>query len=285
MQNHIKQYLEYLKVEKGLREKSIEVYQRDLLEFSHFTKSSAVNKLTRGSIRSFLVFLSGKNNQPITRRRKLTSLKNYFAFLENENLIKKSPVKNIAMPKVKDKEPSYLTEKELRTLISFIKKDKSKYQKRNELMVRILIETGIRISELVNLCVGDIDVAGRTITVLRKGGQKQSLPINSELAKQIQSITKNRPINEPVFVSSFKKRITQRRIGMLAQKYFKLAGITKPNVTVHSIRHSFCSRLLEKGVNLKTIQILAGHKNISTTERYLHIAKSRLRKEVRLARI
>ncbi|MDO9231657.1 MAG: tyrosine-type recombinase/integrase [bacterium] len=285
MQKYTKKYLEYLRIEKGLSEKTIEVYQRDIFEFGHFIKNFSVNKLARGSIRSFLVFLSEKNNQPITRRRKLTSLKNFFGFLENESLMKNSPAKNIAMPKVKEKEPSYLTESELKKLIKVVRDDKSKHKKRNELMIKIFIETGIRISELTNLSIEDIDTEAKTIIVKRKGGQKQSIPINTELAKNIKQLSKGKKISEPLFMSSFKKRITQRRVGMLVQKYLKLAGITKSNISVHSLRHSFCSRLLEKGVNLKTIQILAGHKNISTTERYLHIAKSRLRKEVRLAQI
>ncbi|KKP83934.1 MAG: Tyrosine recombinase XerD subunit [Candidatus Moranbacteria bacterium GW2011_GWF2_35_54] len=274
MQKYIKQYLDYLRIEKVLSERTIEIYTRDLSEFVKFIKKSSFNKLARAHIREFLCFLAEKNNQPITRRRKLTSLKNFFQFLESENLIKNNPVKNIAMPKVKEKEPSYLTEAELKKLIGIIKKDKSKHQKRNELIVTIFIETGIRISELVNLDVCDIDAKSKTIIVKRKGGQKQSIPINAKLARKIKQAYKNKEMDEPLFFSSFKKRIT-----------LKLAGITKPNISVHSIRHSFCSRLLEKGVNLKTIQILAGHKNISTTERYLHIDKSRLRKEVRLAEI
>ncbi len=285
MKKHLSQYLEHLRIEKGLSEKTIEVYERDLLEFQKITKKTSVNKLARSHIRGFLCFLSEKKNQPITRRRKLTSIKNYFAFLEDERLIQDSPVKNIAMPKVKEKEPSYLTESELKKLIKSVRDDKSKHQKRNELIIRILIETGIRISELVNLDISDAEYANRIITVKRKGGQKQSIPINSELAKSIKSFVDRRDMREPMFMSSFKKRITQRRVGMLVQEYFKKAEILKTNISVHSIRHSFCSRLLEKGVNLKSIQILAGHKNISTTERYLHIAKSRLRKEVRLAKI
>ncbi len=285
MQKYIERYIEYLRIEKGLREKSIEVYQRDLLEFNRFVKNFPINKLTRSHIRGFLCFLVDKSNQPITRRRKLTSLKNYFAFLENESLIKVSPVRNIAMPKVKDKEPSYLTEAELKKFVNAVKEDKSKFQKRNELLAKILIETGVRISELVNLNVIDIDTDSKMMTVVRKGGQKQSVPINTGLANETKRLAKGRNINEPLLLSSFRKRITQRRVGMLVQEYLKLAGINKPNISVHSLRHSFCSRLLEKGVNLKAIQILAGHKNISTTEKYLHIAKARLRKEVLLAQI
>ncbi|MFZ2193154.1 MAG: tyrosine-type recombinase/integrase [Candidatus Moraniibacteriota bacterium] len=285
MHRYIKKYIEYLRIEKGLSENTIEIYTRDLLEFGKFIKKLSFNKLARTHIREFLCFLVEKNNQPITRRRKMTSIKNFFEFLENEDLIKNSPVKNIATLKVKENEPSYLTEQELKKLIKVVSEDKSKHQERNKLMIKILIETGIRISELTNLSVGDIDTKSRIIIVKRKGGQKQSIPINIELAKNIKQLAKNKEISEPLFMSSFKKRITQRRVGMLVQKYLKLTRITKLNISVHSLRHSFCSRLLEKGVNLKTIQILAGHKNISTTERYLHIAKSRLRKEVRLAEI
>lgn len=285
MRAYIQQYVDHLRIEKGLSENSIDVYTRDLLEFAKFVKVSSVSKLARTHIREFLCFLSEKNNQPITRRRKLTSLKNFFIFLENENKIKNNPTKNIPTIKVQAKEPSYLSEGELRKLLKAINDDKTKYKKRNEILMRILIETGVRLSEVVNLDIGNIDTEARLITVRRKGGQEQSVPINSDLTRLIRLFTKGKDKSEPLLISSFGKRITQRRVGLLIQEYFKKAGIQKANISCHSLRHSFCSRLLEKGVDLKTIQLLAGHKNISTTERYLHIANTKLRKEAMLAEI
>lgn len=285
MQKYIKPYLDYLKIEKGLSEKTIDVYVRDISEFEKFNRKSSFNKLARTHIREFLCFLAKKNNQPITRRRKLTAIKSFYNFLENENLIKNNPVKNIPSPKVETKEPNYLTEREVKKLWQAVKNDKSKFRERNKIMVRILIETGIRLKELTGLDVGDTNTKERIIKIRRKGNKEQSLPVNSELNLMLRRFIKNHKLDDPLFISNRNKRITNRRAGMTVQKFIKLAKIEKPNISVHSLRHSFCSRLLEKGVNLKTIQILAGHKNISTTERYLHIAKSRLRKEVRLAEI
>jgi integrase/recombinase XerD len=137
----------------------------------------------------------------------------------------------------------------------------------------------------VNLDISNIDTDARLLTVRRKGGQEQSVPINSDITRLIRLFTKGKDKSEPLIISSFGKRITQRRVGLLIQEYFKKAGIQKQNISCHSLRHAFCSRLLEKGVDLKTIQLLAGHKNISTTERYLHIANTKLRKEAMLAEI
>jgi len=285
MQEYTKQYLEYLRIEKGLSEKSIDVYNRDIREFVHFVKNPAVNRLTRAHIRGFLLCLTKKNNQPITRRRKLTSLKSFFKFLENDGLITNNPIKNIPSPKVETKEPSYLTEAEIRKLWQTVKKDKSKFKERNKIMVRIFIETGMRLKELTGLNAGDIDNQEKTIKITRKRNKEQILPINAELNSMLRKFVKNRQPDDPLIISNRNKRMTNRRAGITVQKFIKLAKIEKSEISAHSLRHSFCVRLLEKGVNLKSIQILCGHKSIQTTERYLHIADFRLRKDAKLARI
>lgn len=282
MQKYIKQFLDYLQIEKGLSRKTVEVYQRDLLEFGHFAKSSSIK---RSHIRDFFCFLIKKNNQPITRRRKLTTLRTFFQFLENENLIESNPVKNMPSPKVETKEPSYLTEAEIKKLWQAVKSDKSKFGKRNQIMIRLLIETGMRLNELTSLNVGDINTNERIIKVRRKGNKEQSLPINTELNLFLKNFIKNKKLDKPLLISNRGQRITNRRAAITVQKFIKLAKIEKTNISAHSLRHSYCVRLLEKGVNLKSIQLLCGHKSISTTERYLHISQAGLRKDARLARI
>lgn len=278
MKNHIKKYLEHLKNERGLSANTISVYERDLKEFAKFAKNS--KSITRNHIRGFLVSLSEKNNQPVTKRRKITSLKNYFRFLINENLLKDDPTQNMQAIKVQKKEPKYLTAQEIQKLMQVVQKEKSKYAKRNEVIVRTLAETGIRLSELTNLNVGYVNVIEKTISVVRKGNKEQTLPINIKLNVLLKDFIKNKESNEPLLVSNYGRRITNRRVGLLVQGYVKKAGIEKPNISCHSLRHSFCVRLLEQGVDIKTIQILAGHSSIETTGSYLHIAKGKLRKEV-----
>ena len=279
-------YLNYLTIDKSLRKITIDIYRRDILEFQKYIGSrKSIKKATRAHIREFLCFLAEKKNQPITRRRKITSLKNFFKYLKDESKIENNPVDLISMPKILYKEPVCLSGNETREVLNCIKKDEVRFSERNYLMIRILAETGIRLNELTSLGVSDVSIDNLTVRVIRKGGSQQEIPINIELGMLIEKQIENKKKNEPVFISSHKRRITNRRVGLMFQKYVKKTGIKKDNISAHSLRHGFCSRLLDKGVNIKVIQVLAGHKSITTTEKYLHIAKAKLRKEVRLAMI
>ena len=283
---YLDEYANYLTIDKNLGRMTIEIYQRDILEFERYLgKRKTIGSIARSHIRGFLAFLAENNNQPITRRRKLTSLRTFFEYLKNEKKIKESPAGSISLPRVPQNEPNYLTESEIRRIMKQIQKDKPRFRKRNKLMVKILVETGIRLNELTGLCIKDADTKNLNIRVTRKGGAEQEIPINKELGELIKNYAKNKKQDEPLFKSSHGKRITNRRVGLMFQKYVREAKIEKEKISVHSLRHSFCTRLLDKGASLKSIQILAGHRSIATSERYLHIASSRLRKEVGLARI
>jgi site-specific recombinase XerD len=278
---HIKEFETYLKVDKELASHTCSAYMRDLKEFGEFSRVNSEEKIDRSHVRGFLSFLSEKMNQPITRRRKLTSVRMFFRFLEDEKYIKDNPTKGLPSPRVEDKEPSFLTEGEIKKLMMTVEKSGSE---RDMAIIRILVETGIRLNELAKLNVSDLDTDNKTIKVKRKGNKEQTIPINIKLNVLLRSFIKERQPIEPLIVSSFKKRMSNRRLGMLVKGYLQMSGISR-NVSCHSIRHSFCTRMLEKGADLKTIQILAGHSTISTTEKYLHIANPRLRKEVVLAQI
>lgn len=275
---YINEFRTYLKVEKEISPNSYSAYLRDLSEFWEFAKVNE-NKVTRNHIRGFLSFLNDKFNQPITRRRKLTSLRMYFQFLENEKFIKEDPTKGMPSPRVESKEPQYLTEKEIKSLMAIVEKG------RDEVIMKTLVETGIRLSELAGLNSGDIDIKNKTIKVKRKGNKEQTIPINNNLSALLKSFIKNKQSTEPLILSKFEKRMSKRRLRILVKNYFRKAKINKDHISVHSLRHSFCVRLLEKDVDLRTIQILAGHSSITSTERYLHVSNERLRKEVALAQI
>lgn len=275
---HINEFTTYLKVEKEISPNSYSAYLRDLTEFEEFAKVTE-NKVTRNHIRGFLSFLDEKLNQPITRRRKLTSLRMYFQYLENEKLIKENPTKGMPSPKVESKEPQYLTEKEIKKLMTVIDKG------RDEVIMKTLVETGIRLSELSQLDIQSINIRERSIKIKRKGNKEQTIPINNNLTALLKTFIKSRRSTEPLILSKFGTRMSKRRLRMLVKNYFRKANINKDHISVHSLRHSFCVRLLEKDVDLRTIQILAGHSSITSTERYLHVSTERLRKEVVMAQI
>ncbi len=283
---YLNSYIKYLKIDKNLSHKTIEAYKRDIGEFHESLGGiNSVGNIKRAHIREFFCYLDNKKNCPITRRRKLTSLRNYFKYLKDEEVIKKNPTDSISMPRVSQIEPSCLTEKEIRRILHEVKDDKTRFNERNYLMIKILVETGIRINELTNLKNEDADIENMLLRVKRKGGDKQEIPVNKELNLLIAGHIKSKKPAEPMFISSYGSAITNRRVGLMFQNYVRKAGIKKPNVSAHTARHSFCSRLLDKGASLKSIQILAGHRSISTTERYLHIAKEKLRQEAALAGI
>lgn len=277
---HISQFIDYLK-ERNLSPHTIKVYNDNLIEFRNFLgKSNSIGATKRSQVRDFLFALSEKNNQPITRRAKLITIRSFFRFLEDENLIKNNPTKNLPLPKVAIKEPMYLQEVEIKKLLQVIKKDK-----RAEMAIRILVENGVRLSELTNVSVGDVDIEAKTIKIRRKGNAEQIIPINSRLSKLIKSYVKNKNASAPLIESKIGKRMTQRRVAFMVQEYFKKAKVHRIGISVHSLRHSFCVRMLQKKVNIKTIQTLCNHKSISTTERYLHITNPELRESIRMAEI
>jgi len=277
---HISQFISYLE-ERNLSPNTIKVYNDNLIEFWKFLgKSNSIGATKRSQIRGFLFALAEKNNQPITRRAKLTTIRTFFRYLEDEDVIKNNPTKNLPLPKVEIKEPVFPSEVEIRKLLQAVKKDK-----RAEVAVRTLTETGFRLSELTNISIGDIDTRGKTIKIRRKGNVEQIVPINSGLNKLIKSFVKNKDVSAPLIANRMGGRMTQRRIAIMVQDCLKKAKVNRAGISVHSFRHSFCVRMLQNKVNLKIIQLLCGHKSISTTERYLHISNPELREGVRMAEV
>ncbi|MFZ2226486.1 MAG: tyrosine-type recombinase/integrase [Candidatus Moraniibacteriota bacterium] len=280
---YISQFVEYLK-ERNLSPNTIKVCNNNLVEFWNFLgrRKRSIRKVERKEIKAFLFTLSEKNNQPITRRAKLITLRSFYKYLEDESLIKNNPTKNLPLPKVASKEPAFLQECEIRKILQTFKKGKDP---RAEVAIRILVETGFRLAELTNLSVGDIDTKQKTVRVTRKGNIEQIVPINSGLARLIKSFVKGKNTQAPIIANRVGERMTQRRVAIMVQDYLKKAKVHRAGISAHSFRHSFCVRMLQKKVNLKAIQLLCGHRSISTTERYLHINSLELRKGVAMAEI
>lgn len=280
MGEYISQFISYLE-ERNLSPNTIKVYNDNLIEFWKFLgRSNSIGATKRSQVRGFLFALSEKNNQPITRRAKLTTIRTFFRYLEDEDVIKNNPTKNLPLPKVEIKEPVFPSEAEIRKLLQAVKKDK-----RAEVAIRILIETGFRLSELTGISVGDIDTRAKTIKIRRKGNVEQIVPINSGLSKLIKSFVKSKDADMPLIANRMGGRMTQRRVAIMVQDNLKKAKVDRTGISVHSFRHSFCVRMLQKKVNLKTIQLLCGHKSISTTEKYFHISNPELREGVKMAEV
>ena len=253
--DHIKSYLDYLKYERCLSSHTVRVYGNNLEEFRKYLgkRKFSIRTIKRKDVRAFLFSLE---NQPITKRLKQTTLRNFFRFLENENIISDNPMKNLPLPKVISREPCYLSESEIRKLIDTVEQEQGRFKKRDEVAIKVLAETGFRLNEVANISLNDINIENSTIKVRRKGNVEQVVPINQKLNKLLKIFSKGKETSEPLIKSSLGKRMTPRRLSIMVQKYLKRAGLAREGISVHSLRHGYCVRLLEKGASIRTLTAL-----------------------------
>jgi integrase/recombinase XerC len=223
-------------------------------------------------------------NSAITRGRKLATLKAFFKYFEEIKGIKVSPASSIKMPKVTRKEPSYLTEQEYKRLLRTVKNNATKYYRlRDVAVVIMLLGMGLRLSELVGLDVSDVNFEDGTVKVRRKGNHERILPANDGIMialKRYFHARKGVETGQPLFLSSRNQRLGSGSVWHLVKKYLQQARIEKDKLSPHTLRHTFATTLLKQGENLLTIKELLSHRNLRTTERYLHIENRELKSAV-----
>ena len=289
-----KEFINYLKFERFLSENTIKAYEKDLERFSNYCILLNINRLTaikRNIIRGFLADLSkiSKNNSakkissPRTIARYLATLKSYFKYLIKAEILSFNPAELIKTPKFSSKIPifvsSHLIEKLMSTPDSNILKGA-----RDKAMLELFYSTGIRLSELMNLNIQNIDIKSKLIRVIGKGNKVRIVPIgqkginalNLYLNKEGRKF--NSKMIQPLFINKKNKRLSKRTIQRSITKYLK-AIIGVEGAGPHTLRHSFATHLIENGADIRTIQELLGHSSLSTTQIYTHI-KPKQMKEV-----
>ena len=280
MKPEISGFLAYIGTERGLTGKTIAAYSHDLGKFAEFAdeeigKCWNLEDVDRYIIKSFLQFLADKGNQAVSRGRKLATLKSFFKYLTSQGTVKTDPTATIKMPKVQQKEPSYLTEQEYKRLLRTVQKNATKYFKQRDMaIVTMFLGMGLRLSELVELDVGNINFDDATIKVTRKGNHERILPVNDEVMITLNRYLKTREdttVQQPLFLSKRDKRIDSGSVWHLVKKYLEQAQVEKDKLSPHTLRHTFATMLLKQGENILTIKELLSHRNLRTTERYLHL--------------
>lgn len=290
----IAEFLHQLGTVRAFSPKTIEAYAYDLSQFGAFLGDKIgndwkVEDIYQDSIKMYIEHLADKGNAPITRGRKLASLKSLFGYLLSQGKIKSDPTSQIRMPKRCDKEPSYLSEEEYKRLLKAVKDNASRYYKeRDAAIVTMFIGTGIRLNELVELNVSNIDFDNCTIRLTRKGNHEKAIPINAIVMTAIRKYLKTREgvaSSAPLFLSKRNRRIDTASVQHLVKKYLRQAQIKKDRLSPHTLRHSFAVALLKQGENIFTIQQLLSHQNIRTTEKYLHLNNEDLKTAVNKIRL
>jgi len=282
--NIIIQYLSELKGIKNASNNTLSAYNRDLRQFHEFLELkniSAITSVTKKHIRSFIVNLNLKNNSTTTIARKLTALRGLFLYGIKNGIIEQNPLKDIQNPKIKRKIPETLS---LESYEKIIKLLSDKEEEKNNLtrisILELLYGSGLRVSELCDLNIGDIDLISKSIKVKGKGSKERYVPIGTKsiaaLEKylgSLQSLSKELPL----FLAKNGKRIYPRII----QKYVKeeiqkVSDISKKSP--HILRHSAATHMLDRGADLLGVKEILGHENLSTTQIYTHVSIERLKK-------
>jgi len=279
MEKYIEKFVRYLEIEKNYSAHTILNYRLDLKDFKKFLNDAELEKVDYLALRKYLAVLKEKNLGTRTVGRRLSALRSFFKFLTREGYLKTNPILILSSPKQEKYLPLFMTEEEVSKLIeaAFAKNEKDERGLRDRAILETFYSTGMRISEVVGLNIADIDFIGGIVKTMGKGRKERVVPIGEVAIAAIRKyLDKRKKQDDAIFLNKNGKRITARGVRNIVRKYTHLAGI-KQGVSPHTFRHSFATHLLNRGADLRTVQELLGHANLSTTQIYTHLTTERLK--------
>ncbi len=286
MKAMIEDFLNYLSVERGLAKNTIEAYRRDLVKFTNFLDTmgfSSLGRVRRSDITDFLMGQKDKNLTATTLSRNLVAIKMLFRFLARERLIKEDVTGVIESPKIWKKLPDALSVDEVEALIA-APSLKNRQGIRDRAFLELLYATGMRVSEAANVQLKDLNMDVGFVKCLGKGQKERIVPMGRKAIEALKrylervrpELIKKNPTQPNIFVNRFGRGISRQSLWNVVKVNAAKARIKK-RLTPHTLRHSFATHLLERGADLRIVQELLGHANISTTQIYTHINKDRLK--------
>jgi integrase/recombinase XerD len=278
-------FLSYLAVEKGLSENTLESYGRDLRKFIRFAEESGLGsagEIRYSHILDYLSQFKEKGFNATTIVRSIVSIRQFFKYLLMEKIIEEDPAARIGTPKMKKGLPGVITLDEVESLLS-APDESTPEGLRDSAMLEALYATGIRVSELIGLKLNDVNFELGFVVVYGKGSKERIVPMGDKARqKLIEYLGSSRPTllksreAKALFVTRLGKGMTRQGFWKIIKQHTLKAGIAK-KISPHTLRHSFATHLLERGADLRTIQIMLGHSDISTTQIYTHVERERLK--------
>lgn len=285
MQSYLQDYLIMIRVERNLSKKTYEAYQRDLKTYLKYMSDKSfkdVSEIHQVDVRSYIRELNEKGFATSTISRICSSIRSYHKFLLAEKFVDENPAQVLSSPRITKKLPGVISEHEISLIISAIDKS-SQFFYRDTAIIEMLYSCGLRVSELCSLQLSNLFLDDDMIRIMGKGSKERLLPIGRRAKKYLnnylfyfRSKFLNRTKLNSVFLSKNGKSLTRAMINNILKKWSIVAGI-KNSVTPHILRHSFATHLLEGGADLRFVQALLGHSDISTTQRYTHLDKHHLK--------
>lgn len=298
MTNEIDLYLQYLEYEKNASSHTIESYNNDLIQFYKFLAGDYdatvdgtilgdapkcelnIKSIGTDEIRSFVEFCFDRGLKKSSIKRKIATIKSFFKFLYNSDLLGVNPAQNVIFPRGEKKIPRFLYFEQVEKILNF--PVKNFIDIRDRAILEVLYSSGARVSELASADVSSFDAGGSVIKVFGKGSEERLVFLTGDTVEWVEDYLKERKkkfgeISGPLFVNNNGMRITVRGIFYIVIKRTKNAGIMF-KVSPHTFRHSFATELLNRGADIRAVQEMLGHKNLSTTQVYTHTTKDRLKR-------
>ena len=282
MKTEIENFIEYLIIEKKYSKNTITSYERDLIKFSEILNNKNVKKITRQDIQKYLNEIN-KNQSPRSTSRNISTLKSFYKYLKLNKIININPMDQINNPKMKKTLPKVLSEEEVNKLLEI--KLQTNFDYRNKAMLELMYSSGLRVSELINLNVNDIDLENDTVKIFGKGSKERIIPLNDFAKEALKEyiMTHRKELfkhgeNNYLFLNNHGNKMTRQGFFKILQKIAKEKNI-KTEFSPHTLRHSFATHLLKYGADLRSIQELLGHSDISSTQIYTHVTNEKLEKD------
>ena len=287
MREFIEEFLKVLKIEKGLAKNSLLSYRRDLEKYHSFVlkrqRLDDISLVKERNLRAYVRFLNAENMSPNSIKRGISCIRTYHKFLLSEGKMDFNPALSIDTPKVAKKLPNVLTVEEIDRILNFIPK-KAPMSMRDIAIFEMMYSCGLRVTELCNFELSNILWDSEMIRVDGKGGKQRFVPIGPMARKNLKdyinkerpSVSEKNPNTQELFLSRNGKKLTRMMIWILLKKWANTAEINK-EISPHTLRHSFATHLLEGGADLRSVQEMLGHADISTTQIYTHLDKEHLK--------
>lgn len=289
MTGPIDNFLDYLSVEKGYSEHTIAAYRNDLTGLLEFARSTGGMTnwvdFTRQTMLSYLLDLKDRGYVATTIARKVAASRSFFTFLINEGTIKTNPTENMSSPAVGKALPKPIAVEQIRLLLEQPAKHPTSEAKRDRAMLELLYASGMRISELVALNMEDVSLEGEYfVRCFGKGRKERIIPLYRQIAENIKQYIEEERLKlsrgrkeEALFLNARGERITRQGFWQKLKEYARAAGLSS-QISPHTLRHSFATHMLNGGADLRSVQELLGHANISTTQVYTHLTTEHMRR-------
>lgn len=273
----VDKFLFFLKNELNYSEFTIKSYQLDLTDFFEYIKKSKINylRINNNEVRGYLKYLDSCNLKNSTISRRISTLRTFYNYLLDEGVVESNVFHNVKNPKLEKKLPNYLNYNEIEELLESIDITNTEGLQRR-LLIEMFYSTGCRVSEMINVKLKDIDFTNKTIRIMGKGSKERIVYFGDYASKYLEEYLKKFEVKDYLFINKKQEKLSVSEVELIIKDIMKHISI-KTHVTPHTLRHTFATHLLNNGADIKTVQELLGHANLSTTGIYTHISSDRLK--------